>query len=196
MNNLNLQKFVLISVFIAIIVVLTFTPLGYLKIGLVSITFLSIPVAVGSILTGKTGSIILGCVFGLTSFVQCFGYDAFGTTLFSLDPLAMAVVCLLPRILAGFGAYLIFNALSKKKNKLLPYVCATVGTSLINTVGFVGLMLLFFGKSDYIVNNLGSFWAIVKALVLINGLSEAAVCCIIGTALGKSLKTVIEKVRR
>ncbi len=45
----------------AIELIMAFTPLGYLKIGPVSITFMAIPVAVGAIVLGP----ISGAFFGL-----------------------------------------------------------------------------------------------------------------------------------
>ena len=68
----------------AIIIIMAFTPLGYLKIGPLSITFLTVPVILGAMLLGPLNGAILGAVFGLTSFAQCFGLDPFGTTLLAL----------------------------------------------------------------------------------------------------------------
>ena len=62
----------------AIIVLMAFTPLGYLQIGPVKMTFIMIPVAVGAMTLGEKTGAFLGLVFGITSFIQCFGLDAFG----------------------------------------------------------------------------------------------------------------------
>ena len=97
------------SVLAAIIVIMTFTPLGYLNIGIVEITFLTIPVAVGAIICGPACGAFLGGVFGLTSFLQCFGIgrpSAFGAALLSINPVATGILCLVPRISAGLLARL------------------------------------------------------------------------------------------
>ena len=53
----------------AIIIIMAFTPLGFLKSGVVEITFLAVPVAVGAVMMGWKGGLILGTVFGLVSSV-------------------------------------------------------------------------------------------------------------------------------
>ena len=43
-------------------------------------------VVIGAIILGPTAGAILGGVFGITSFIQCFGISAFGTLLFGINP--------------------------------------------------------------------------------------------------------------
>ena len=74
------------AILAAILILMAFTPLGYLKVGTISITFLTLPVVIGAILLGPLSGAILGGVFGLTSFAQCFGMDVFGTTLMGINP--------------------------------------------------------------------------------------------------------------
>ena len=52
--------------------VMAFTPLGYFQTMGLSITFLTVPVAVGAIILGPKGGAICGLAFGITSFMQCF----------------------------------------------------------------------------------------------------------------------------
>lgn len=189
-KTVNTKKLVLLALFTALIIILAFTPIGYLKLGFVSITFLCVPVVVGSILTGVGGGLYLGAVFGFTSFFQCFGYDAFGTTLFDINPFYTFIMCLVPRLLVGLFSALIFKGIKKiSKGKILPFALASLGGALTNTVFFVGIMTLCFGQTEFIKENLGDFFTIVKVLVVINGLSEAVVCCFIGTILSKAIIT-------
>ena len=51
-NRKKLVYLVQLALLTAIIVVMAFTPLGYLKIGLLSITFLTIPVIIGAVAMG------------------------------------------------------------------------------------------------------------------------------------------------
>ena len=69
-----------LGILTAIILVMTFTPLGYIKTMGLEITLLHIPVILGAALTGPVGGMVLGAVFGFTSFFQCFGLSTFGTT--------------------------------------------------------------------------------------------------------------------
>lgn len=72
------RKLVQMAILIAVMLILAFTPLGYLKVGAIEITFMTIPVVVGAIILGPAAGAVLGGVFGLTSFIQCFGMSAFG----------------------------------------------------------------------------------------------------------------------
>ncbi len=77
----------------AIIILMAFTPLGYLKVGVLEITFIAIPVTVGAVVLGPLYGAFFGAVFGITSFVQCFGFSAFGTILFGINPFFCFFVC-------------------------------------------------------------------------------------------------------
>ena len=57
----------------ALLLLMSFTPLGYLNIGPLAITFNVIPVAVSALALGPVGGLIAGSVFGLTSFLQAIG---------------------------------------------------------------------------------------------------------------------------
>ena len=78
-NREKLTKLVLLGLLTAILLVLSYTPLGYLRLGGIEITFNVIPVAVAAIALGISGGAAVGAVFGLTSFLQCVqGTSAFG----------------------------------------------------------------------------------------------------------------------
>ena len=80
-QNQKSKTIALLGVLSALVIIMAFTPIGYLRVGVISISFLMIPVAIGSVARGPMGGAILGTVFGITSFAQCFGMDAFGTFL-------------------------------------------------------------------------------------------------------------------
>jgi uncharacterized membrane protein len=67
------RELTLLGLLTAVLLVMSFTPLGYLNIGPLAITLNTIPVAVGAIALGPTGGAILGGIFGITSFLQCLG---------------------------------------------------------------------------------------------------------------------------
>ncbi len=180
----------LTAAFLAIIILMSFTPIGYLKAGLVEITLLVLPVALGAVTVGTGAGAFLGLAFGATSFIQCFGMSQFGAMLLSINPVFAAVVCFVPRILLGFCAGLLFQALSKTKipaavSAGITALCA----SLINTVCFVGLLILLYGKTEYIQTMMESVGA--KNLFLfgfafagINSLIEAAANAVLGGVIG------------
>ena len=55
---------------VAILLVLNYTPLGYLQIGPLSASLLTVPVAIGAMTMNPMAGAILGGVFGATSFIQ------------------------------------------------------------------------------------------------------------------------------
>ena len=54
-NKKSLFSLTLSAVFVAIIAVMSFTPVGYLKVGIIEITLIAIPVAFGGALLVKWG---------------------------------------------------------------------------------------------------------------------------------------------
>ena len=54
----------------AIVILMAFTPLGYLRIGITQITFIVVPVAVGAVLLGPKAGAFLGLVFGISSLMR------------------------------------------------------------------------------------------------------------------------------
>ena len=98
------SQITLLGLMIAILLLMAYTPLGYLNIGPLAITFNIIPVAISAITMGPVGGAIAGAVFGLTSFGQCIGIGGTSLTGFPV-PLAgelvdfkAIVVCQLPFI--------------------------------------------------------------------------------------------------
>ena len=95
MRNRKTLEMVQLAILTAIVVIFAFTPIGYLKTPAVEITFLCIPVAVGAIVLGPVPGMILGAVFGITSFLQAaLGMSTFGATLFAINPVFTALLCL------------------------------------------------------------------------------------------------------
>lgn len=188
-----------LSVLVALLLIFGFTSLGYIKIGVIEITLNVIPVAIGAIVLGPSAGAICGLIFGLTSFWQCFGISAFGTTLFGVNPAFTFILCVIPRVLEGWLTGLIFKGLSKKfKNNSIPCTVASVCCPLLNTLLFVGSFILLFGKTDVFTSlygqsaatNIVGFFAWFVGL---NGLVEAIAGFIISSAVSKALLTANKK---
>lgn len=200
----KLVKFTQLAVLTAIVVVMSFTPLGYLKIGPLSIALVIIPVVTGAIVLGPGAGAFMGLVFGITSFAQCFGMDAFGTTLMGISPFFTFVMCIPTRVLAGFLCGLIFKGISKaldgKKSAGIAFPVAAVSGPVFNTAFFMASLVLLFGKTDFIQNMMaqsgaGNFLAFIVALVGVNGLVEIASCLIVASAVSKALMVANKKMR-
>lgn len=184
------KRIVLYGLFIAIILLMAFTPIGYIKMPFVEITLITIPVIVGAVTMGPVAGLVLGTVFGLTSFAQCFGMSKFGTTLFSINPFFTFIICVVARALMGYLCGVIFKAFEKRGNtSVWAFGVSSVAGALLNTLFFVGFLLILFGNSDYIMAMRGgaNVLAFLAAFVGINGLVEAIACGIVGTAISKAL---------
>lgn len=197
----KLVRLVLTALLTALIVVMAFTPLGYLKAGAIEITFITIPVVMGAVLLGPSVGLFLGAVFGITSFIQCFGMSAFGVALLAINPVFTAIVCLVPRVLMGWLTGLIFKALtSKGSQKFVHHLVACIAGPVLNTVLFTVTLVLLFGHSSVIVELIASMgsaniFAFAVAFVGINGLVETISCAVLGTALCKALSSAIKKMK-
>lgn len=189
-------KLVRTALLIAIIFVMAFTPLGYFKTGGLSITLLPIPVVIGAIVMGPATGAVLGLAFGVTSVLQCFGLDPFGTTLIGINPFGLVLTCLIPRILMGFLTGLIAKGFIRMdKGKTISFAAASLIGALLNTTFFMSLLILFFYNTDFIqsiATSLGtsSPFAFVVAMVGINGVIEAIACCVLGGAISEALYAI------
>ena len=191
-NTFNTRFLVELAVLIAIELLLEITGLGYLKTGPLEFTIMQVPVIIGAIVLGPLAGAILGTVFGLTSFWQCFGKSLFGATLLGISPLSTFVVCVVPRLLMGLLCALVFKWL--KGMKKTPLRCGISGLcgALFNTVLFMGFLVALFGKSDYIGGFIqqfgnGNIFKFIIAFVGVQGLAEAVICCIVGASVSYAL---------
>ncbi len=195
-------KMVQLALLTAIILLMAFTPIGYIKTFGLEITLIVIPVTVGAIVLGPVSGAILGGIFGITSFIQCFGLSPFGAVLLGISPLATFITCMIPRVLMGWVTGLIFAGLKKNgslKNLSIAITCL-IGP-LLNTILFMITLLIFFYQSDFIqgiAESLGTnnIFAFVLAFVGVNGLAEIAACLVIGTAVAKALDVILVKYDR
>ncbi len=128
-KQLKTSQITMLGLMIAILLLMAYTPLGYLNIGPLAITFNMIPVAISAIVLGPVGGAIAGAVFGITSFLQCIGIggtSAMGAMLFSINPILAFIQRFIPRLLDGLLLGYIFQGL-RKKTKNIYASCAVTG---------------------------------------------------------------------
>lgn len=202
-NSVKIRKMVILAMLTAVILIMTFTPLGYLKLPFVEISFLMLPVALGAILLGPVAGAILGTVFGITSFIQCFGASALGAMLLSINPLLTFLVCVPTRILAGWLTGLVFQAIyraeaKREKKHLLSFGAASLCAPIFNTLFFMGTLTACFYQTDYIqgfVKTLGAANPIMFIILFagINAAVEIAVGFLVGSVITKAVYNVVQK---
>lgn len=195
-----------IAVLTALIVLMALTGIGYIPIGPLKLTLNTLPVAIGGAVLGKKAGLILGTVFGITSFMTCLGIlfplDAFGAILFGINPYLTFVMCVVPRMLCGFLPALLRDWLKKYDRHHVWTSALSCGlTAALNTLLFLGSLWLFFAQDlagDPNLTNLlgGAVTSFVTVLVVfagVNALVEIGVNLTLGTAISKALLHTVRR---
>ena len=184
------------AILIAIILLMAFTPIGYIKIGALSISLITIPVAIGAISIGPSSGALLGFVFGTTSFLQCFMGDTFGMALLSINPVLTFIVCVPTRTLAGYLSGLCFKVL-RRKIKVPAFYIAGFLMAFFNTALFMSVLVLCFWNAEVIKTwseSLGTFNPLIFIILSIG--VNAVVEWIATTVAGGSVGLALSKIRK
>lgn len=194
MKNKKTTNMVIFSMLLAIEVVMSFTPLGFLRIGLLSVTMLHIPVIICAMALGKKYGAALGFVMGFCSFYNatfsptitsfCF------TPFFSMGGVegnwTSLLIAFIPRIALGYGAGAIYERLKSKNGRTAAALSGLSG-ALINTVGVLGGIWIFF-KEPYEAVLGNTIVALLMTTVGVNSIAEAVVGVITAMAVHTVLK--------
>lgn len=194
MKNKKTTNMVIFSMLLAIEVVMSFTPLGFLRIGLLSVTMLHIPVIICAMALGKKYGAALGFVMGFCSFYNatfsptitsfCF------TPFFSMGGVegnwTSLLIAFIPRIALGYGAGAIYERLKSNNGRTAAALSGLSG-ALINTIGVLGGIWLFF-KEPYEAVLGNTIVALLMTTVGVNSIAEAVVGVIAAMAVHTVLK--------
>lgn len=179
------------ALLIAVTIIMGTTPLGTIRTPFLSVSLVTVPVAIAAMLIGLAGAIACGTVFGITSFINAVtGTSGLLSVLFQVSPFGVFVTAVIARLLDGLFTGIIFQALRRAfKGKSVSYYLTGLAAPLLNTLFFMGSLILFFYRTDYIQNmasKLGAAnpFSFVVALVGVQGLIEAAVGCALAGTVG------------
>ena len=191
-NKFTTSQLTILGLMSGILFLMAYTPLGYLNIGPLAVTFNVIPVAICAVVLGPTGGAVAGAVFGLTSFLQAMGIggtSALGAALFQINPFLSAVQCFVPRILDGLLIGFIYRGMRKKTNVYAS--CAVTGffSAFLNTLFFMTALVVMFGNTVVIQNLMGGRNVIIGCCMMVgvNAISEMISSTIITAAVGTAL---------
>ena len=191
-NKFPTSQLTILGLMSGILFLMAYTPLGYLNIGPLAVTFNGIPVAICAVVLGPTGGAVAGAVFGLTSFLQAMGIggtSALGAALFQINPFLSAVQCFVPRILDGLLIGFIYRGMRKKTNVYAS--CAVTGffSAFLNTLFFMTALVVMFGNTEVIQNLMGGRNVIIGCCMMVgvNAISEMVSSTIITAAVGTAL---------
>ncbi|MFR5095254.1 ECF transporter S component [Hominenteromicrobium sp.] len=190
-KKFNAKQLTLLGLMTALLLLMSFTPLGYLNIGPLAITFNVIPVAVSALALGPVGGLIAGSVFGLTSFLQAIGVGGvsmLGSTLFSINPFFSILLCFVPRMLDGFLLGYIFRSV-RKLNRVAACFVTGFAAAFLNTLFFMSALILLFGQTEYMQGliNGQNILLFVCAFVGVNAVFEMLSSTVITGAVGSVL---------
>ena len=193
-NREKIQRITLIGILAALTGVLSFIPVKYFF----EITLTIVPIVVGILVGGKRTGLILGAVFGIVSFLQCFGFSPLGVNLLAINPFLTFIVCVPTRMLMGWLAGFVYELSTKKHGhtRIADIVCSIL-VPLLNTAFFMFTLVACFYNTELIQGFKDMLGAknVIHFIILfvgINGLIEMA----LGVLTGVSMTRVIDTIKK
>lgn len=188
-TNKKTFQLTLFTLFAAIILMLSMTPLGFINLAFVKATIVHVPVIIGSILLGPKAGAGLGLIFGFNSMIN--NTLAPSILSFAFSPLVPVigtesgspwaiVIALLPRILVGVFPFFVAKTLKAKNETFALGLAAFVG-SMTNTVLVMGLIYILFKDSYSVAQGIETSGVAktILTVVFTNGVIEAVVATLI-----------------
>lgn len=146
------RQLVILGLMTALVLIFSLTPIGSIPVGPLSITLNVIPVAITAVALGPVGGAVMGGIFGLFSFLQCFGVgvpSAMGEILVNINPFLAFVQRFVPRALDGFLVGLIFKGISSLRSLKSYYIITGIVSALFGFALFMsGTLLLNFTTDE------------------------------------------------
>ena len=180
MRNYQTKKLVEISLLSSVIFLLTFTELGYPKFGPINSTIIHLPVLFGVLYFATLKeSIILGFVFGISSFLKVWLMPTSPLDVIFLNPL----VSIFPRVLTTIIGYFL---MVKWFHKWAVFPL-TFWVSLIHS--FLVLTMMYLLYNNFIASTLSlSTLTLLSGIFLTSSMIEAALAGFVVPALNQAIK--------
>lgn len=207
MKEKNVKSFTLTAMFLAIMIILAVTPLGFIPIGPINATTMHIPVIIASIVLGPRIGAGLGTVFGIISLARAtviITPMSFVFSPFIANPLTnqgdwrAIIVAIIPRILIGVVPYFVYNGLHrllKQKARPVSLFIAGLAGSMTNTILVMNLIFFFFKDSyaNVLQVTANAVYGVILGIIFGSGLVEAIVAGIATTAVCAVLLRLMKK---
>ena len=177
-----------LSMFITLIVIMTFTPLGHLP-GVLAITIVHLPVIVGAILYGPKVGTILSLTMGLASLTKSIIAPTSPLNEFFRNPL----ISVLPRLMIGISAYFMYRAIIKlTRNQTIGIALGALFGSIANTVFTLGMLYIVYAKQITQLQGQVPAHQLILSIALSNGVLEMIATALISVPLVLTLKQVFK----
>lgn len=189
--NSKTKDLTILGLMTAVMIVFATTPIGSIPVGPLVISLQVIPVAICAIVLGPVGGLIGGTIFGVLSCLQAFGIgipSGMGMALVAINPFLAIVQRLIPRMLEGLIAGLVFKVVAKK-NIHTASLLAGFSTAFFNTLLFMSFLVILFGNTDYMKDTMAgrSVLVYICASIGVNAIVEWVSATIIAGAVGVAL---------
>ena len=185
-------RIAILGILSAFIIIQTFVPfLGNIPIPPLNPTIIHITVIVAAFVLSTKDGMLVGLVWGLARMVKAYTLPASPLDLLLWTNPVIAVV---PRVMVGLVAGLVFHAFLKRKQEKVGMVTAAVLGSLTNTVLVLGFIALFYGNEYATALNVdpSNLLKVLAGIVATNGIGEAVAAGLIAPFIA----TALMKVRR
>lgn len=148
MRNLKTYKIAVYALFIALLALITFTPIGYIPVGPIKATIIHLPVILMGLIFGKKDGLIAGALFGLSSMlastftpgILSFCFSPFVSVAGIGGNWMSLLIAFVPRMLFGFLGGVIGDLDCGKVKRAIMVVCNT----LLHSVNVLGLIYICF----------------------------------------------------
>ena len=204
-NKKKIRELVLTGLFAAIIIIMAFTPLGYIPLGIINATIIQIPVIIGALFCGPKQGAFLGFLFGFTSFLKntitpatlsAFVFSpVLAANMFGIrGGLYSTFICFIPRILVGIVPYFVYIGMKKcSKWKTLNFAAAGVVGAFTNTCLVMGSIYLLYKDAYAAAQGIepAAVLGVIGGIIGFNGMIEA----ILSGVLVSALDVVLNKMK-
>lgn len=203
MRSKKTKDLTLFAFFLAVELILLFTPLGFLRIGPLSATLMHIPVIIAAVTMGWRYGAALGLIFGLCSVwnatfapgVTSFCFSPFITVGNVSGNFASLIIALVPRICIGLVTYAVFAFCQKRNvNESIGVIASALAGSIINTALVLGMIYIFFGAAyaQALSISYDTLLTVLMGVVFSNGIAEALIAAVITVMVYKALKPILK----
>lgn len=191
-TKFDTKQLVLMGLLAAVLIIFSFTPVGSIPIGPLVITLNVIPVALAAIALGPVGGAAMGAIFGILSFLQCFGIgipSGMGAILVEINPFLAFVQRFIPRVLDGFLLGFIFKGASKLTNSYIGCLVTGFFSAFLNTAFFMTALVVLFGSTEYVRELMGgkNIIVFICTFVGVNAVFEMLASTVVTGAVGSAL---------
>ena len=181
-------RLVIRAILTAIIILQTMVPfLGFIPIGITSLTIIHITVIVAAIVLGTKDGMFIGLVWGIFTMIRAFTSP---TTPLDIAVFTNPIISVIPRVLVGLVAGPLFTIIYKKTKKV---VAASIVAAIFGTITNTVLVLTLMGTlyTSLVANTYGvdasALFVTLGGIAVTNGISEVITAAVLTPILVKAL---------